>query len=570
VETLGSCDYICSDKTGTITENRMTVTGIYAAGRVYTVTGVGYAPEGDILLDGKKVARDEELRKVLLVGLLCSTANHYLDEEDRAWKIDGTPTEGALIVAAKKYGLDPEDEESRHELIDEIAFSSARKYMAMLFRQGERLILMVKGAPEKLLLFAGKGDDQALKDVYTRMAADGLRVLGFGVKELSGPAEDIDLEREATQGLTFLGFQGIIDPPKQSAIAAIRGAEQAGIRVMMITGDNKITAGAIARQVGILQPGELVVTGQELDEKGKAFLSETVEKTAAYARVSPLHKLEIVEALQTKGHIVAVTGDGVNDAPALKKGNIGVAMGRAGTDVAREAADMILKDDNFASIFEAVKVGRIIFDNIRKVTYFLLSSSTGIAFSIIAALLLGLPLPYLATQVLWINLVTNGMQDIALAYEPAEEEIGQRPPRSPDENIVNGEIFARMMIAGVVLMIGTLALFWYELRSGASLRYAQTTAFNTIVFFQFFQVWNSRSLHRSILNVHFFSNPFLLVSLLLSVLAQIAVLTWAPFHYIFNTVRLSPATWLQSLAVSFTIVIAVEIDKAILRKRNRQ
>jgi len=569
VETLGSCNYICSDKTGTITENRMSVTKAFINGKEFEFSGIGYSPEGDVLLDGKKVNNDKDLFELLLTGFLCNTTNHYFDNDSKEWKIDGTATEGALIVAAKKYGIS-EDKEFNYELLDEIPFSSNRKYMAMLYKHEDKCTIYIKGAPENILKFSGNEKNEILLKQYSKMADLGLRVLGFGIKNIIKKCSDeIDLEAESSRDITFLGFIGIIDPPKKSAIEAIKGAHESGIRVVMITGDNKITAASIAKQVDILRENELVVTGQELDSNDDSFLINNVERITVYARVSPHHKLRIVDALQKHGNIVAVTGDGVNDAPALKKGNIGVAMGKMGTDVAREASDMVLKDDNFASIFEAVKVGRVIFDNIQKVSFFLLSSGTGIAFTIIAALLMDLPLPFLATQVLWVNLVTNGLQDVALAYEPGESDIHKRAPRNPKENILNKYILIRMVIVGIVFLIGTLSLFMYELKIGHTIEYARSTAFNTIVFFQFFHVWNSRSMDKSIFSIPFLSNPFLLISIFLSLIAQISVLTFEPLRLVFHTAKIDMKSWILTILVSMSIIIVIEIDKAI-RKNNKR
>jgi len=380
-----------------------------------------------------------------------------------------------------------------------------------------------------------------------------------------------------------VGFQGIIDPPRKSATRAIKAAQRAGIRVVMLTGDHIITATSIAKQIGIYKQGDLVMTGQELDQCGDNFLKKCVEKISVYARVSPSHKLKIVEALQNKGNIVAVTGDGTIRAWGYSEyGLLGTGqwlsenkpvliaglsyMAGIGTDVAKEAADMVLKDDNFESIFEAVKVGRNIYENIRKVTYFLLSSNAGIALTIILALVLGLPLPFLATQVLWVNLATNGLQDIALSYEPAEKDIEKKPPRSPDKGIISPYLFKRIIIISIIIVIGTLGLFWYELERGKTLTYARTTAMNTIVFFQFFQAWNSRSLEKSIFAINPFSNPFLFISLGIALLAQISVLTHTPLQFIFHTTNLEPITWVQNVLVASTIVIVVEIDKQV-RKR---
>jgi len=565
VETLGSCNYICSDKTGTITENRMTVTMLYANGKEYHVKGTGYKPEGDILLDNCKIYSDEDLARLLLTGLLCNSSSLY--EEDGEWKIDGDPTEGALVVAAQKFGINIEKKEYQYKLANEIPFNSKRQYMVTLHKKNGNCTIFVKGAPEKILHFSGKTYDEQVLNQYYKMAGSGLRVLGFGIKELKDKCtEDIDLEYEATNGLQFVGFQGIIDPPRRNVYKAIRETKEAGIKTVMITGDHKITAASIAKRIGILKSGDMTITGSDLDSNDENFLKMNVEKIAVYARVSPCHKLKIVQALQDKGNIVAVTGDGVNDAPALRKGNIGVAMGQAGTDVAREASDIILKDDNFATIFEAVKVGRVIYDNIQKVIFFLLGTGFGFAVVIILALLLGMPLPFLATQVLWTNLVTNGLQDVALAYEPEEKGITKRPPRDPGEKIINLFLLKRLILVGIVLALGTLFIFWYKLHQGMPLAYARTAAFNTAVFTQFFHVLNARSFDTSVFKMNAFSNPFLLISLFLALIAQVAVIVIGPLQYIFSTTQLDAVTWIQTVATGAMIIVAVEIDKQYRKK----
>ncbi|MDG5816588.1 HAD-IC family P-type ATPase [Chitinispirillales bacterium ANBcel5] len=561
VETLGSCNYICSDKTGTITENRMTVTKVFAKDRYFQFKGTGYEPEGEILQSGEKVGDNEDLKKLLLCGMLCNTANLF--EEEGEWKIDGDPTEGALIVSARKYGLGVEQEE-QFEFVDEIPFSSQRKYMSSVFNYQGKCFIMVKGSPEKILKFTGNGDNKKLAEKYTELADDGLRVLGFCMKELPQKCpENIDIEKESTTDMEFLGFQGIIDPPRESAIEAIRQAHRAGIRVVMITGDHKVTASAIARRINILEEGDLVISGSEIDKNGKEFLAKNVEKTTVYARVSPQHKIDIVEELQKKGKVVAVTGDGVNDAPALKRGNIGVAMGEVGTDVAREASEMVLSDDNFATIFQAVKVGRVIFDNIRKVSFFLIATGAGIAVTILGSLFFGLQLPFLATQVLWMNLVTNSFQHLALANEPGEKDIHLRKPRDPGENVINAEVLRRIIVIAVFIAIGSLYIFWQRIEAGFGIEYARSSALNTIVFFQFFHAWNSRSLNKSVFKIPFFSNPYLFLSLLAAILAQVAVLHLSFMQFVFRTTGLGLRSWAETVGIGLLIIVVMEIDKLI-------
>ncbi len=569
VETLGSCDFICTDKTGTITENQMTVTKAYANGKFYEFGGIGYNPEGEIFVNKIKAAEtDEDLYWLLLTGLLCNGSMLY--QENGEWKTEGDPTEGALLTAAAKFGINIEKKEYEYKLVDELPFSSNRQYMATLYRTQNEYVLFVKGTPEKILSFSGKDNDELLIQHQIEMADSGLRVLGFGIKRIQFYEDgEINLETVASNELQFLGFQGIIDPPRENVIEAIQNSFNAGINVVMLTGDHKSTAVAIAKQVGILRENKTVLTGQELDSTDENDLLNIIDNIAVYARVSPAHKLKIVSLLQQKGHVVAVTGDGINDAPALKKASIGVAMGKAGTDVAKEASDMVLKDDNYASIFEAVKVGRIVFENIRKVIYFLLGSDGGIPIVIISCLLIGLPLPFLATQVLWINLVSNGMQDVALAYEPAEKHITKRRPLNNHEGIINFALFNRIILGAIVIGAGTLFLYWYKLNQGYDLTYARTTALNTLVFFQFFHVFNSRSFEKSIFEMNPFSNPLLLISLTLAVLAQISILIFPPFQYIFHTTAQDALTWTQSVLLASTIIIFVESDKLFVRLRKK-
>jgi Ca2+-transporting ATPase len=564
VETLGCCNYICSDKTGTITENSMTMIKAYIAGNEYVFSGLGYIPEGEIICNDKIILNDKNLEGLLLTGLLCNSSDLY--RENNEWLISGDPTEAALIVAAKKYGLDKEKIEYQYKLIDEIPFSSTRQYMATLYRHNERYILFAKGSPEKILDFTGNVSP-VLHNQYVKMAEDGLRILAFGTKKIENITE-IDLEKEVKQNLIFTGFVGMIDPPKASAVDAIHAAQKAGINVVMITGDHSVTAVSIAKKAGIFKHDDKFMTGKDLDECEKDELYKCIENISVYARVSPHHKYKIVDTLQKKGHIVAVTGDGINDAPALKKANIGISMGKIGTDVAKEASDMILKDDNFASIFEAVKVGRIIYDNIQKVVYFLLSSTIGMSTVIIISLLFNFPLPFLATQILWVNLVTNGLQDVALAYEPAEVGLELRKPRSQKNHILNFSIIRRLILVGITYSIVTLILFEYEYMNGKGLEYARTTAINTIVFLQFFNVWNSRSLKKSIFRISVLSNPFLLLSIIIALIAQTVVITVPIFQYIFHTTALSITTWIQTIAAAFIIIIVIEIDKLFTKTNN--
>ncbi|MGB9618573.1 MAG: cation-translocating P-type ATPase, partial [Desulfomonilaceae bacterium] len=366
--------------------------------------------------------------------------------------------------------------------------------------------------------------------------------------------------------LIVAGLQGMIDPPRPEAAEAIEGCKKAGIRVVMITGDHAVTALAVANTLGVATRHDKVMTGQDLQVMKDDDLFSIVKEVSVYARVAPEHKLRVVQQLMKHGEIVAVTGDGVNDAPALKTAHIGVAMGKSGTDVAKEASDMVVTDDNFASIFSAVKEGRIVFDNIRKVTFFLIPTGVASILSIIGTVLAGLPIPYVPAQLLWINLVTNGLQDVALAFEAAEEDIQERPPRDPKEGIMSKLLVERTILVGLVIAAGVVYNFWESLNSGASLEKARTIAVTTMVFFQFFQAWNSRSEFQSVFKVSLTSNPFLLFALLAAFLAQIAFLYVPSLQWMFRTEPLSVFDWIRVMGVAVTVILVVEIEKWMRRK----
>jgi len=574
VETLGSCTTICSDKTGTLTTNEMTVTRIVAGGRVFEVTGVGYAPEGRILLDGRPVSlvQHPPLELALRIGLLCNESSIY--EEDGRYRADGDPTEAALIVAAMKGGLREERERDLYPLLDEVPFESERQYMATLHaHDGERLIF-VKGAPERVLamcrdVYVGSTatlDQEAALRASHGLASAGLRVLALAYRPAALWVDELD-HRDVESGLTFVGLAGMIDPPRPEAIVAVEDCKRAGIRVVMITGDHRLTAEAIARQMGIAgDGGGRAVDGRELLTMDDDALYETVERVAVYARVAPGQKLRVVQQLRRHGEVVAVTGDGVNDAPALKQADIGVAMG-SGTDVAKEASDMVLADDNFATIYAAVEEGRVVFDNIRKVVMFLIPTGLGLVLTVIASILLGLPLPFLPAQVIWINLVTNGTQDVAMAFEPAEEDVGRRPPRNPREGVVTRPMAERTALVGVVLLAGTLGVFVWQLSAGAGLDHARTVAMTTMVLFQNFHILNSRSFGKSFFQISPLSNRFLFVSIVAALGLHVLALYWAALQFVLRTEPLGLQTWLVMVPVAATVLLVVEVDKLIRRLR---
>ncbi len=580
VETLGSTTVIGSDKTGTLTKNEMTVKLIFDGIHIYEVEGSGYEPKGSILHEGMKVDSKElkHLIHVLRIGLLCNESNIY--EEDGQYKIDGDPTEGALIVSAMKAGLKPEEEKEKYEQIAIIPFESDRGYMATLHKHRGKKVIFVKGAPEKVLGMCTNtidGKELNKKEVHkiaSEFAKEGLRVLAFAYREAPPELEELTCKevecRDIQTSLVFAGLQGMIDPPRPEAIEAIKECKKAGINVVMITGDHAVTARAIAKKLGIADENSEVLTGKEIEEMSDSQLFEKVKKVSVYARVSPQHKLRITQQLKKHGEIVAVTGDGVNDAPALKAAHIGVAMGKTGTDVAKEASDMVLADDNFTSIFNAVREGRIVFDNIRKVTFFLIPTGIAAILSILGTISLGVPIPYVPAQLLWINLVTNGLQDVALAFEPGEKNVLERPPRDPKEGIMNRLLIERTILVGLLISAGVIYHFITALQAGDSIEKARTVAVTTMVFFQFFQAWNSRSELQSIFRISPMSNPFLFYSMIAALLAQLSVIYVPALQWVFRTEPISISEWMQILIVSATVIVIVEADKCVRRKIDKR
>ena len=571
VETLGSTTIIGSDKTGTLTRNEMTVTLVFDGLRTYEISGIGYEPTGSITHDGQLVDVEAcpELQQTLRIGMLCNEANLY--QEDGEYRIDGDPTEGALIVSANKGGLQGEEEQAKYPQLGIVPFESERGFMATLHEIGGKKVIFVKGAPEKIIHFSMLDEaDPALENRLDRVAANfadqGLRVLGMAYKEVVPEIWKIS-QADAESGLIFAGFQGMLDPPRQEVVDAIKMCRQAGIRTAMITGDHAITAGVIAARIGIGTEGDMVLEGRRLETMSEEELYEKVRTTSVYARVAPVHKLRIVQQLMRQGEVVAVTGDGVNDAPALKAAHIGVAMGRTGTDVAKEAADIVLSDDNFASIVAAVREGRIVYDNIKKVTIFLVSCGFGELLTIIASMLAGLHLPYLPAQILWLNLVTNGFQDVALAFEPGEKGVLKRRPRPPRERILSALMIQRMLLMGSIMGLGTFIIYYLELAADVPVESARSVALTAMVFFQFNQALNCRSETLSVFQMHPLSNPFLFVSIIGAFFAHLAVLYVPALQYVFRTVPLNFGQWVLIVLSSFIILLVVEFDKYIRRRR---
>ena len=556
VETLGSTTVICSDKTGTLTKDEMTVRRVVAGGEALDVTGSGYAAQGGFEKSGVKTEAPVAVKELLAAAALCT------DARVRPEGVRGDPTEAALIVAAAKAGLKLEELQREHPRIDEIPFSSESKRMTTIHRAGEGTFAVTKGAPESVLPTCVMTDaerEKALGEAGA-MAEGALRVLAVARKDGAG-------RERAQEGLTFLGFVGMIDPPRPEAKEAVARCREAGIRVVMITGDHPATAKAIARELGILGMGR-VATGVELDATSDGALAEQVDAIEVFARVSPAHKLRVVGALQSKGHVVAMTGDGVNDAPALKKADIGIAMGITGTEVSREAAAMTLTDDNFASIVAAVEEGRGIFGNIQKYLMFLLSSNIGEIALMAGASAAGAPLPLTAVQILYVNLATDGLPALALAFDPPAPDLMKAPPRDPRTGVFTRPVVALMFTGGLWSMAVNLGIFSWALHSGRSLAHAMTMTFTSLVLIQFFKAYNFRSDHLSVF-VRPFANRWLNIAIAWEIGLLLLVL-YVPFlRKPLGAVPLSPADWLVIVGLSVTVLPVLEFAKWIVRRRHR-
>ncbi|MBP9691053.1 HAD-IC family P-type ATPase [Candidatus Woesebacteria bacterium] len=568
VETLGSTTVICSDKTGTLTQNQMTVEKLYDGKHIYDVDGTGYEMTGSILKEGVPVKQPHDgLLTILKIGALCneSILVHHGDKVT----FNGDPTEAALIISAAKAGIHQDKLAEELKRLDSLPFESGRNYMATLHEVSGKRIIFVKGSPERIAELSSQGENTSIEEylkVSEELARQGLRVLGMAFKQV--PASIDDITEDDIKGLTFCGLQGMMDPPRNEAIQAIKGCQRAGIRVIMITGDHSVTARAIGTKLGICHHESPFITGVELESMSDADLYARVEEVSVFARVAPEHKLRIVQQLMKRGEIVAVTGDGVNDAPALKAAHIGIAMGKSGTDVAKEAANMIIRDDNFASIFKAVYEGRVVFDNIRKAVAFLIPTGFAAIITIFVTIIAGVPAPYLAAQLLWINLVASGIQDIALAFEPGDRHILRQAPRNPQEGIMSRSLLRRAILVSIVISVGVLFVFFNALNRGLDLRVAQTMAVTTMVFFQFFQVWNSRSEKESIFVMNPFSNMVLFYGLIGALFAHILVLYHPMLEWLFSLKPLDLAQWLEILAVASTVIVVIEVDKWYVRRKD--
>ncbi|GAB4446409.1 MAG: cation-translocating P-type ATPase [Anaerolineales bacterium] len=573
VETLGSTSVICSDKTGTLTKDEMTVRKIYVAAQVFTVSGSGYAPEGHFSTNGGAPSEiSGELKQLLTAAVLASDAKLVQNGSSGAtggWDIKGDPTEGALVVAAAKAGVQKEALDRIYPRVQEIPFTSESKRMTTLHRTEQGIVAYTKGAPEIILencdfILTAEGIKK-LDDVTRRQALDAAKDFASQALRVLAVASKPDAALDSAQtGMTFLGLTGMIDPPRPEAKAAIAVCEEAGIRPVMITGDHPLTAQAVARELGLLKTGR-VVTGAELDAISDEEFKREVETIDVYARVSPAHKLRVVTALQANDHIVAMTGDGVNDAPALKKADIGIAMGITGTDVTKEAAAMTLTDDNFASIVAAVEEGRGVFGNIKKYLMYLLSSNIGEIGLMAGSALLGLPLPLTAVQILYVNLATDGLPALALSVDPPEKDLMKRKPRNPRTGIFTRPVVSLMVAGGLWSTLINLGLFIWAYNSGRSLEEAMTMTFVSLVLVQFFKAYNFRSDRHSIFNRPF-ENKWLNTAILWEAVLLLLIVYVPALHEPFSTFSLPLVDWAIIFALSLTISPVLELVKWMERK----
>ncbi|MBA3026869.1 MAG: cation-transporting P-type ATPase [Sulfurimonas sp.] len=577
VETLGSVTVICSDKTGTLTQNKMSVTNIYCSNSAYELSGNGYEPKGDFFKEGEKIENlDDSLKEVLTAGYLCNES--YLVNQDGNFSINGDPTEGSLIVSALKGGCNEYALNMDLPRLDILPFESDRQYMVTLNKdvQKNQNILYLKGSIERTLHICDfeyiEGEIRELNTAKVLEEAEayasrGLRVLAIAKKIT--PSEIIEDELLQNE-FVFLGLQAMMDAPRVEAIEAVKESLGAGIKIIMITGDHALTAFSIAKMMSIVSPDtkfeDAVLIGSELFSMSDSELIEKVATVRVFARVEPEQKLRIVDALQARGEIVAMTGDGVNDAPALKQADIGIAMGLGGTEVAKEAADMILSDDNFSSITHAVREGRNVFDNLVKFITWTLPTNLGEGLVILVAIMLGLTLPILPVQILWINMATAILLGLMLVFEPEEENIMQRKPRNPQEPILTKIIITQMLVVGFYMLIASYLMFNYAIASGHSIEYARTVAVNLFVFIELFYLFNCKELHKSVFKTNIFNNKLLLLGVSLMAFAQVTFTHAGFMNTMFKSEGLDLSSWLQVIAISFGVLFVVETKRYIDKK----
>ena len=578
VETLGSVTVICSDKTGTLTKNEMTARYVVTRGGVYEISGTGYIPEGDITLDGNTVAVYDHGHLLAVIEVVAVANDTYIVKDGGQWKVAGEPTEGALRALAHKAGFDA-DAHTRHA---SIPFESANKFMATLnsHPQGGRRILL-KGAPDRLLdrCHQEMGVDAQPKPLdrefweyhIDRLSADGLRVLAAAVRDVPDDKADLTLD-DVGSGMTFLGLIGIIDPPRPEAIKAIQSCHAAGIRVKMITGDHAGTARAIGIEMGLGTADSLrVLTGADIESASDEALEQIAQNCDIFARTSPEHKLRLVKALQARGEVVAMTGDGVNDAPALKRADVGVAMGIKGTEATKEAAEIVLADDNFSSIAHAVEEGRTIYDNLRKAILFILPTNGAQGLVMLAAIVFGLVLPLTPAQILWVNMIIAVTLALALAFEPTEPGVMQRPPRKAGSSLIDRVLVLRLTLVSVLIGGATMGMFEYELAVGMTTEEARTMAVNTLVIGQAFYLFNARFLTESSLRIkHLFSNRVALLAVAALAVLQLGFVYLPVMNTAFGTAPLALRHWLLPMAIGALIFLVIEGEKAVTRRNNSQ
>ncbi|PIY60110.1 ATPase, partial [Candidatus Woesearchaeota archaeon CG_4_10_14_0_8_um_filter_47_5] len=586
VETLGATTVICTDKTGTLTQNKMVIEQIFTLDSEVNVTGEGFSPKGLFLKEDIEVdpTRHKTIAKLLEIGVLCNNAT--LREEKNEWVIDGESTEGALIVLAKKAGISREVLHKMYPRIKEHPFDPERKCMSSLHQYKQKVQVYTKGAPEMLLAKAGfyfeNGKVRRMtQSVRKRIllknqeyAEKGLRVLGLAFKEHKHSSyEDVT---KVESGLIFVGLVSLRDPPHPAVRDSVLLCKRAGTKVIMITGDNMVTAQAIGEEVGIFGEGDRIIIGPELDAMSDEELQHVINKVSIFARVTPAHKLRIVKCLQQEGHIVAMTGDGVNDAPALKAADIGIAMGKSGTDVAKESAEMIIKDDNFTTIVNAIKQGRTIYENIRKFIYYLLVGNFSEVLIILLAIFIGFDsptviLPLTALMILFVNLVTSDIPAMGLCLEKPSDRIMLQKPRNVKEGILSDYLLLKIAESVPVVVLGTIMLYiWVFVVKRDPLPRAQTVAFATVICFELFHVLNAKSWDESVFSLKTFSNPYLLGGILISVCATLIAIYWAPAQALFGTVAISLGEWIYILLVSGSVIFLREIEKTVINAEMRE
>lgn len=577
VESLGQARIIAVDKTGTITKNEMVIQKVYAGEKVFDIGGVGYEPTGSISLDGREIsaANHPELLLAGKIGAFCANARVMYGGEDKRWRIAGDPTEAAMLVLSQKLGFHKEDLEKESLPVGEIPFDYRLKYHAVLHNESDRNLLTVVGAPEVILELSetiwlnGKqkeltpAERKSLESVFYKMSQEGLRVLAFAI----GPDTSKTLEPEKVKNLVFVGFYGMKDALRSEVAGAMEKAMSAGIRVVMITGDHKVTAEAIARDAGIYREGDLIFTGQDIDALSEKELSEKLGLVSVFARVTPEHKLCIIKAYKARGEIVAMTGDGVNDAPSLVAADLGVAMGKVGTEVAKEASDIVLLDDNFGSIVSAIEEGRGIYKTIKKVILYLFSTSVGEVFTIAGALFIGIPLPILPAQIIWLNFVTDGFLDVALAMEPKEKGLLSGNFERPKKYLVDKLMTYRMFLMAIPMAVGALYLFtqYYE----TDIAKAWTMSLTVLAVFQWFNAWNCRSEDKSIFKTNPLSNKFLVGATLTVIVLQLFAVYNPLMQKILRTAPLEASDWLMIIAIATSIVMVEEVRKFFHRGQSR-